>query len=269
MRSYCSRHCQSMDWRVHQFVCPYHDKGHLALHSRTPTQCHVLDTLCDATQLHELDLTESFTLSGADLHRLSVRCRALSVLKLNGCAVDDEGVRALSSNLYAISVLQLRASRYLTDAALECVGARHAQSLREIDVSRCCLVRRGAVHWLLRRCVGLEVVSIACGIKRGGWIWGLDDALAHCILTLRRLRRVEYLYADDGSLSSAVEHSLWNVKALQIMRLSTDKRSEIASVEGRARNVRVDVVRDSEQENPVLMQHIQGGRVTYEQRFRR
>ena len=277
LRSYCSLECQRRDWLLHQWVCPtlhLHDHAH-GHHELPLINSRFLDTLCSAAHLNTIDFTSSCSMGAAECDRLSRHCRTLKVLKLNGCNVDDRGLSALATNLATIRILELRASVCLTDASIGMLAQEHWRSLEEIDVSRCCLVGRKAILAMVQRCKSIQVLSIACGIKRGGWIWGVDDELAQCIVDmLRGLRRIEYLCADDDSLSRNVERKLLGLQGLEALRISTDQRSEIVPVAagagvGIASRLRVHVVRASVNENPVLMQCIKQGRVTHTQRFRR
>eukprot|EP01083_Nonionella_stella_P049949 133020_1 len=267
LRSYCSRQCQSDDWWQHQYVCSYHDPNGVLQRLQTDNRLNggFLDTICRFRNLVTLDLTWCYIVHHTALNRIGLNCVGLQNIILNGCDVSDEGILALTRNLNHIKKLHCRAARYVTDVALEALATHCSGSLMDLDISRCCLITKQGCLALIRQCNKLEALSMACGIKRGGWIWAMDDVLAQSIISqLKHLKRLEYIYVKV-ELSSINERKL--MKDMVIQRISTDNQTELRNVNGHLSVV--NVRQSSRDRNPVLMEHIVNGNVKYSQRFRR
>ncbi len=203
------------------------------------------------------------------LEAISLQCTALDTIKLSGTDVDDLGVMALATNLKAIRTLHLRGARYVSDDAVAMLVQHHATTLRDLDVTRCCLITKSGCLSIIQKCTESEVLSMACGIKRGGWLWTMDNDIAHCILTLPKgLKKLEYLKADNGVLGEEQETALCQMKGVEIQRITTWLRAEMSAVgsvmiqqSGRGEHRFPD--------KPVLMEQFIGGQLVYSQRFRR
>lgn len=251
-------------------VCSHHDPhGVLHLLQRDHRLTGgFLDSICRCRHLKELELTHCFMVHHTALEMISVHCTLLDTIKLSGTDVDDIGIAALATNLKAIHTLHVRAARNVSDESLDILVRNHAMSLRDLDVTRCCLITKEGCLRVVEECVHLEALSIACGVKRGGWLWTMNDQIAECILKqLKGLRKLEYVTADNGTLEPRQEMKLWNIDNIVIQRITTSLMAEMNG-SGRFSTVQMEVDVINAQ-RPLLMERIVGGQVVYSHRFRR
>ena len=279
LRSYCDRKCQSEDWWQHQYVCSYHDpNGVLQRLQSNNNQLNggFLDTICSFKNLIKLDLTWCYIVHHTALKVIALNCNKLRHIILNGCDINDQGIIELSTHLSCIETLHCRAARYVTDRSLDvlCKSDNH-KTMKDLDISRCCLVTKAGCLSIINSCIKLERLSIACGIKRGGWLWTLDDELAQAIITnLKKLKLLEYITCADDENGNLNELNRRNEQKLSkinngnivIQKISTDQQTVLRNNNG---HLTVDVVRYSKNTDPVCFERIVNGETEFSHNFRR
>eukprot|EP00483_Globobulimina_turgida_P003048 UN03053 len=153
---------------------------------------------------------------------------------------------------------------------MDILANQHANNLIDLDISRCCRITKKSVVNIIYKCTKMINLSIACGIKRGGWIWTVDNYMVNDIITnLKHLKHLQYLSSshNNETLSSKNEQRLFNIKGIKIEKISTDKQTELRVENG---HLRVAFVNEySKYDDPVLMEYIVNGAVVYQHRFKR
>ena len=269
LRSYCSRECQSNDWWQHQYVCSYHDPNGVLQRLQSDNRLNggFLDTICSFKNLISLDLTWCYVVHHTALTLISLNCSKLENIILNGCDVSDQGIIALALNLENIKTLHCRAARYVTDVSMQCIAMNCDKTLIDLDVSRCCLITKDGCLDVIKRCCKLKKLSMACAIKRGGWMWTMDDQIAKEIINnLKELELLEYIHADNGRLSKEWEHKLHGIEVVQY--IMTEKQTELRNNNG---HLTVVTVKESRHLDPVFMKRMVKGKIIKEcsHQFRR
>jgi len=275
LRSYCDRKCQSEDWWQHQYVCSYHDpNGVLQRLQSNNNQLNggFLDTICSFKNLIKLDLTWCYIVHHTALKVISLNCNKLKHIVLNGCDINDQGIIELVTNLNDIETLHCRAARYVTDRSLDvlCKSVNH-KSIKDLDISRCCLITKEGCLGIINSCKQLQRLSMACGIKRGGWLWTMDDDLSQAIITnLKGLELLEYITCSDDHkvLKRRNERKLSKINNgnIVIQKISTDQQTVLRNNNG---HLTVDVIKYSMNKDPVCFQRIINGETEYQHNFRR
>merc|ERR1712032_1500668 len=120
---------------------------------------------------------------------------------------------------------------------------------------------------IIENCGNLEALSMACGFKRGGVVWGIDEDIARSLLSLLKLRRLEYVTANCRRLDEQLEKELWRIKGIEIQRI-TSNISVSFDNHGRTLITRNESGMELFPDTPVLMEQIVKGEVVYHSRFR-
>lgn len=276
LRSYCDRKCQSEDWWQHQYVCSYHDpNGVLQRLQSNNNQLNggFLDTICSFKNLEKLDLTWCYIVHHTALKLIALNCNQLKHIILNGCDINDQGIIELATNLNNIQTLHCRAARYVTNRSLEILcKSKNNKTIKDLDISRCCLVTKEGCLQIVNSCKLLQRLSIACGIKRGGWLWTMDDELAKAIINnLKYLELLEYItcpFEDNKVLNRRNEMKLTKINNgnIVIQKICTDQQTVLRNNNG---HLTVDVVKYSNNKDPVNFERIENGDTMYSHKFRR
>lgn len=149
-------------------------------------------------------------------------CPKLTSFKMNGCDVSSSLVEHMAKHL-KLEALHVRMSRTLRDDGLFALSDYCKDTLRSVDITRCVHVSSDGVMAILSNCINLQRCFVACGMKRGSWMWGIDDDMAIKMLALQKLKYLSFVDVE-GACAKHLKGQLFARQGLEIQKVSAKRQ---------------------------------------------